>query len=134
MKEFNLEKALAGEPFQCKRTKHKFYYLGDASKLGSELIFPIVLYNATTDETINIAIEHFINENYGMYEEPRPTVTLTLPCPLAELQEEVFWFDASGVYKTSINDASWGYLDVGRYFATEDDALAWFDALRNSRK
>lgn len=87
MKAFDLEKALAGEPFQCKLTKHKFYYLGDASKFGSELIFPIVLYNATADKTINIAIEHFIDDNYGMYEEPPPTVTLTLPCPLETVEE-----------------------------------------------
>lgn len=150
MKKFDLEKALAGEPFQDKRTKHKFYYLGDASKLGSELIFPIVLYNATTDETINIAIEHFIDENYGMWEEPPPTVTLTLPCPLKEIEEgQEFWritinsdplsiawakvdvgmsvFDKENVYHLAL-------LDAGLAFKSEEDAQAWFDAMKNARR
>ncbi|WP_245853390.1 hypothetical protein [Pasteurella oralis] len=146
MKEFNLEKALAGEPFQDKRTKHKFYYLGDASKLGSELIFPIVLYNATTDETINIAIEHFIDENYGMWEEPRPTVTLTLPCPLKDVAigDEIYIlsgysYQNNGVPEVLVrkhNNSTefFNAINFGLAFKTKEDAEAWLEAMKNARK
>ncbi|MGC6345231.1 pyruvate kinase [Pasteurella multocida] len=143
MKEFDLEKALAGEPFQCKRKKHKFYYLGDASKFGSELIFPIVLYNATTDETVNIAIEHFIDENYEMYEEPRPTVTLTLPCPLKAVMvgQKVFYLDLNKQHEQVCSflfqtDSTYHFnlLKNGGIFSTKEDAQAWLDALKNARR
>ncbi|MGC6324510.1 pyruvate kinase [Pasteurella multocida] len=143
MKEFDLEKALAGEPFQCKRKKHKFYYLGDASKFGSELIFPIVLYNATTDETVNIAIEHFIDENYEMYEEPRPTVTLTLPCPLKAVMvgQKVFYLDLNKQHEQVCSflfqtDSTYHFnlLKNGGIFSTEEDAQACLEAMKNARR
>ncbi|UAX42446.1 hypothetical protein [Pasteurella canis] len=146
MKAFDLEKALAGEPFQCKRKKHKFYYLGDASKFGSELIFPIVLYNATTDETVNIAIEHFIDENYEMYEEPRPTVTLTLPCPLKDVAigDEIYIlsgysYQNNGVPEVLVrkhNNSTefFNAINFGLAFKTKEEAEAWLEALKNSRR
>lgn len=71
----------------------------------------------------------------GMWEEPRPTVTLTLPCPLKEPRDEM-WFISSRftIIKSAGDGGSKEFLEEGRYFASEYDAQEWLNAMLNSRR
>ncbi|MDC4236041.1 pyruvate kinase, partial [Pasteurella multocida] len=74
----------------------------------------------------------------GMYEEPRPTVTLTLPCPLKAVMagQKVFYLDLDKQYEQVCSflfrtDSTYHFnlLKNGGIFSTEEDAQAWFDAM-----
>ncbi|PNW26172.1 pyruvate kinase [Pasteurella multocida subsp. multocida] len=79
----------------------------------------------------------------GMYEEPRPTVTLTLPCPLKAVMagQKVFYLDLDKQYEQVCSflfrtDSTYHFnlLKNGGIFSTEEDAQAWFDAMRDTRR
>ncbi|MDY0509616.1 pyruvate kinase, partial [Pasteurella multocida] len=79
----------------------------------------------------------------GMYEEPRPTVTLTLPCPLKSVTvgQRVFYLDLNKQCERICaflfqKDSTYHFnlLKNGGIFSTEEDAQAWFDAMKNARR
>lgn len=79
----------------------------------------------------------------GMYKEPRPTVTLTLPCPLKSVTvgQRVFYLDLNKQCERICaflfqKDSTYHFnlLKNGGIFSTEEDAQAWLDAMKNARR
>lgn len=149
MKPFNLKEALAGQPVVTRKGDKAFILnnLNDLKDKGFTPTYPLVgiiqnkteVFCWTLEGRISLHNDECLGDIVGMWEEPRPTVTLTLPCPLKEPQEGMYFVDpALGVCKSNhLNNSpqySIGYLDNGFYFATEEDAQTWVDALKNSRR
>lgn len=154
MKPFNLEEALSGKPVQL-RGGNKVLIIEDLSTrplLHPKEEFCLIGFIINKTGYLDMPAQYWRKsgrflENQdspwdivGMYEEPRPTVTLTLPCPLKEPQEEM-WFisEEFNVYKSSysercITNLSNDWFSQGRYFASEEDAQAWIDAFKNNRR
>ncbi|HII3693523.1 pyruvate kinase [Pasteurella multocida] len=151
MKKFDLEKALAGEPVVLRN--------------GSKAFVKFVLENPVCEECAMIGyviddrgrdslIGWYKNGLYascggdgldivGMYEEPRPTVTLTLPCPLKSVTvgQRVFYLDLNKQCERICaflfqKDSTYHFnlLKNGGIFSTEEDAQAWLDAMKNARR
>ncbi|HDR1188135.1 pyruvate kinase [Pasteurella multocida] len=151
MKPFNLEKALAGEPVVLRN--------------GDKAFVKFVLENPVREECAMIGyviddrgrdslIGWYKNGLYascggdgldiiGMYEEPRPTVTLTLPCPLKSVTvgQRVFYLDLNKQCERICaflfqKDSTYHFnlLKNGGIFSTEEDAQAWLDAMKNARR
>lgn len=151
MKPFNLKEALAGEPVKL-RDGTKAIIIG---KFLPEHCYtetrPVVGYVLNVEGKIAYSLNWFFNGSYknegeykfdivGMWEEPRPTVTLTLPCPLKEPKEGMWIIgDNFKIYKSKFTEdnpdiISKEDLMQGRYFDSEKDAQVWLDALKNSRR
>ncbi|MFC1140904.1 pyruvate kinase [Pasteurella multocida] len=151
MKKFDLEKALAGEPVVLRN--------------GDKAFVKFVLENPVREECAMIGyviddrgrdslIGWYKNGLYascggdgldiiGMYEEPRPTVTLTLPCPLKSVTvgQRVFYLDLNKQCERICaflfqKDSTYHFnlLKNGGIFSTEEDAQAWLDAMKNARR
>lgn len=155
MKPFNLEKALAGEPVVLRSGNKAYvkYQLKEEYQecpkyqevhgyfLQKNHPYPVVCswdlegsyYYHTSDKDI-----------IGMWEELRETVTLILPCPLKEPQNNMWLINTDFKVVESSYDSDSGMnsiskeyrhrFDAGLYFASEEDAQAWVDAFKNSRK
>ncbi|MEB3492862.1 pyruvate kinase [Pasteurella multocida] len=156
MKPFDLEKALAGEPVVLRDGGKAFVKFEVPKELRANNFADIVGFKISGNEFIvkewdsngaarfSCGYEDII----GMYEEPRPTVTLTLPCPLKEIEEgQEFWhmimdsdplsiawakvdvsmsvFDKENIYHLAL-------LEAGLAFKSEEDAQAWLDAMKNA--
>ncbi|OWZ81612.1 pyruvate kinase [Pasteurella multocida] len=160
MKAFDLEKALAGEPVVL-RNGSKGYVTADYSKFFP---FNTFLYQGvfqigkskTQFERNSWTIDgssFFEHNKYphlenpfdivGMWEEPRPTVTLTLPCPLKAVMvgQKVFYLDLNKQHEQVCSflfqtDSTYHFnlLKNGGIFSTEEDAQAWLDAMRDTRR
>ncbi|ODN39085.1 pyruvate kinase [Pasteurella multocida] len=153
MKEFNLEKALAGEPVVLRNGYKAFVKFEVPSEYQTNPYSEIMgffidnnnyakriswnregKYNSTFNDDFNIV---------GMYEEPQPTVTLTLPCPLKAVTagQRVFYLDLNKqserafdfLFQSGSNYHS-NLLKNGGVFQSEEDALAWLNAMRESRR
>lgn len=134
MKPFDLEKALAGEPISFNEEKCYVH----ASK-SSEGYFLLEFVN--TGKVRMVKMSHL--ERYGQeWKEPRPTVTLTLPCPLKEPQPNMWYITSiftvtQSTYSENSDKertvSNW-ILEKGLYFATKEDAQIWLDTLQNNRK
>lgn len=140
MKLFDLEKALGGDPFFNHRGE-KSYLLKDLSGIYSDEKQPFIGYTEKDNGEITVfqcTLNYFVECN--MWVEPRPTVTLTLPCPLKEPREGMYRLSEELVLKSSykIDRPNGSYsktaMDNGFYFATEEDAQAWANALKNNRE
>lgn len=149
MKPFDLEKALAGEPVKT-RDGNKSYVVAMVDMPQGLPNYRLVGYgfNGIHKEFMHWRItgEALVDDIssddiVGMWEEPRPTVTLTLPCPLEEQQREMWFINGNlEVKKSKYNgDFSMDIVDLhvfnkGLYFASEEDAQAWVDAFKNNRR
>lgn len=150
MKKFDLEKALAGEPVVT-RQGFKAYILNNLNEVkdkGFTPSYPLIgiiqnrvdVYCWTLDGRISILNNDALGDIVGMWQEPRPTVTLTLPCPLKEPQEGMWLITVnnqvirSSYSENDLNSYQPNWLEQGKYFASEEDAQAWVDALKNNRK
>lgn len=152
MKEFNLKRALAGEPILTR--DHQKGYVKFTIEENSKIKKLVgIVHNGCLTEVEewlpsgNILSDDIApNDIIGMYEEPRPTVTLTLPCPLSEPQEGMWFIDdinsenpiGKSEY-TRNNHVHWmninhRFMYSGVYFSSKEDAQAWLDAMRNSRR
>lgn len=157
MKPFNLEAALQGEPVQlrngCKaivyyRVPDTFTY-----ESGNNVSYPLKglifdnkgnlddSYCSWSDDgsyDFDGVCKHDI---VGMWEEPTPTVTLTLPRPFKpKLKEQYFTIVAKDKYSplfveetanlgTPIDSDS---IKNGNCFRKEKDAQAWIDAMKDA--
>ncbi|HDR1216582.1 TPA: pyruvate kinase [Pasteurella multocida] len=154
MKKFDLEKALAGEPVVLRDGSKAFVKFEVPKELRENNFADIVGFRIRGNEFIvkewdidGVARSSCGYEDIvGMYEEPRPTVTLTLPCPIQEPQEGMWFIDdinsenpiGKSEY-TRNNHMHWMKLNhrnlyLGVYFASKEDAQAWLDAMKNARR
>ena len=128
---FDLEKALAGEPITYADTQCYIY----CSRLTNR--FWVEALNGSF-VVAHVALEDL--QKCYMCKKPKPgphTVTLTLPCPLKEPQDGMWFLNLdNGVCKSNYkkNSISKESFERRIYFGSEQDAKAWFDAMQNSRK
>ncbi|EJZ80319.1 pyruvate kinase [Pasteurella multocida] len=157
MKAFDLEKALAGEPVVL-RNGHKAFIVKHIpeehiKKEECELIGYLVeglkfqsCATWTKDGKYNPCFSSHIYDIVGMYEEPRPTVTLTLPCPLKDVAvgDDIYIltsysYENNGVpvileRKHNNSTEIWNAINFGLAFKTKEDAQTWLDAMKNTRR
>lgn len=152
MKPFDLEEALAGKPVELADGSKAYVKFKVDDKYTSKNANPHILIGFICDEKEEYEreISWSINGKYfeglespsdivGMWEEPRPTVTLTLPCPLKEPRDEM-WFinmyfelQKSEYSKDDLDSYPNKRMQHGGYFASEKDAQEWLDAMKNNR-
>ncbi|HHE3514446.1 TPA: pyruvate kinase [Pasteurella multocida] len=152
MKPFNLEKALAGEPVVLRGGCKAYVKFKLPEPYTTKM--PLVGYyeNALGRSVDMLWFENghasdeedtHILDIYGMWEEPRPTVTLTLPCPLKAVTvgQRVFYLDLNKQCERICaflfqKDSTYHFnlLKNGGIFSTEEDAQAWLDAMKNARR
>ena len=161
MKPFDLEEALQGKPVQlrngdkgiiCYKVPNEYIYAN-----GDTVNYPlkgmvlsnkgfIADSNACWCEdgryTIDVHIEpEHSHDIIGMWEEPTPTVTLTLPKPFKPKKGEKYFtivtkskYDPLSIVDTynfetpTDNDL----INQGNAFKKEEDAQAWIDAMREA--
>ncbi|MDY3123141.1 MAG: hypothetical protein SOW21_01960 [[Actinobacillus] rossii] len=107
-----------------------------------------IIYPTDTDEAqrftwtlngkaTNKDVEH-IHDIIGMWREPEPeqnTATFTLPCALKEPQDKMWIISTDGCVRSSYGkNISSEVFHKRPYFGSEEDAQAWFDAMRDSRR
>ena len=151
MKPFDLEEALQGKPVQL-RNGNKAFIQTDLRKLGLlESITPYVIKGISVASdgadwheyswTANgQSLEGYINRDsdiIGMYEEPTPTITVTLPIPFKpKVGEQYFYIGGlnSMVSEGNFNNGIFEKLAVsaGFCFRTEEDAQEWLDTMKES--
>jgi hypothetical protein len=151
MKPFDLEEALQGKPVQL-RNGNKAFIQTDLRKLGLlESITPYVIKGISVASdgadwheyswTANgQSLEGYINRDsdiIGMYEEPTPTITVTLPIPFKpKVGEQYFYIGGlnSMVSEGNFNNGIFEKLAVsaGFCFRTEEDAQAWLDTMKEA--
>ncbi|MDW0618579.1 pyruvate kinase [Mannheimia haemolytica] len=150
MKPFDLNKALAGEPVKLRNNDKAFVkYLISDDYIRDNKDHQVQGYTVDEENVFlsevswTVSGSHFNDgtiaqyDIVGMWEEPRPTVTLTLPCPLKEPYEGMWFIDNDfTVVKSMFANAPFvkKFLPQGRCFASEEDAQEWLDAMRNSRR
>lgn len=158
MKPFDLEAALQGEPvklrngskaFICYKLSRDFKYW-DGSPInfnicGYILNFngDIVILNTAWQEDGKWIMGETKSDRdiIGMYEEPTPTVTLTLPKPFKPKEGDIYFYIHS--HETNayleVHDSVWDnsrydqlLYSSGNAFRREEDAQAWIDAMRDA--
>lgn len=155
MKPFNLEEALAGNPVQLRGGDKAYIYYkfpDSAKKLTNlPLTFPLVGCVVNDMEQIKNSVNTWCidglydkagsNNKYdivGMYEEPTPTVTVTLPKPFKPKEGDIYFYIRShetNVY-LEVHNSVWDnsrydqlLYSSGNAFRKEEDAQAWIDAM-----
>ncbi len=145
MKKFDLEKALTGEPILTR--DHQKGYVKFTIEENSKIKKLVgIVHNGCLTEVEewlpsgNVLSDDITpNDIIGIWEEPRPTVTLTLPAPIktAHHNQEVFKRGNSTIirfYFDANRDKHRKMLESGSLFYSEEDAQAWLDAMRDSRR
>ena len=135
---FDLEKALNGEPVMLRNGSRAVIlnqvkdtligYFDICTPLSWKLNGYVSLYVDPDREIV------------GMWKEPvSKTVTVTLPRPLKEPKEDMWYINTNGTvtrstYNKTTGPVYWGEcFNAGFYFGSKEDAQAWFDTMRNSR-
>lgn len=152
MKPFDLEAALQGEPvklrngskaFICYKLSRDFKYW-DGSPVnfnicGYILNFngDIVILNTAWQEDGKWIMGETKSDRdiIGMYEEPTPTVMLTLPKPFKPKQDEIYYSISDLYIKPEKNVARCldaASIKIGNCFRKEEDAQAWIDAMKDA--
>ncbi|HDR1195312.1 TPA: pyruvate kinase [Pasteurella multocida] len=137
MKPFDLEKALAGEPVRDLSGNKRYILKHPENGYLVTYAMDNIAVCCSTIWYKNINQDEF--SMFGMYEEPRPTVTLTLPAPIktAHHNQEVFKRGNSTIirfYFDANRDKHRKILESGSLFYSEEDAQAWLDAMKNARR
>lgn len=150
MKPFNLEEALQGNPVQlrngCKAIV--YYRVPDTFKYesGNNASFP--LKGLTFDNKGNLDDSDYCwsddgsydfdgvceTDIVGMWEEPTPTVTVTLPKPFLPKKGEEYYFIRQNGFGSLYVDKKVRESVAFEYnaFKKEEDAQAWIDAMRDA--
>lgn len=158
MKPFDLEEALAGKPVRL-RNGNKAYIMADYIEFFPLNIFRLqgvcLVGDSKTQYERNQWTEDgfsfFKNDKYsinnnpydiiGMYEAPKPTVTVTLPIPFKPKIGEPFFYINKSIIGNLIVDSSRYTSDereiencapTGNCFRTEEDAQAWLNAMKGA--
>lgn len=140
MKPFDLEAALQGEPFyasgqKCYIVREVTEFLDDKSIRKFIVIFP------NNYACIEIWHEDDFVDDIEMWEEPTPTVTLTLPKPFKpKLKEQYFTIVAKDKYSPLFVEETANFgtpidsdsIKNGNCFRKEKDAQAWIDAMKDA--
>ncbi|HHE3652873.1 TPA: pyruvate kinase [Pasteurella multocida] len=147
MKEFDLEKALAGEPVVLRNGDKAFVkFVLENPLFEDDQVVGFHIDSEGKEEVtswgnngVHIPNANSIYDIIGMWEEPRPTVTLTLPCPIktAHHNQEVFKKGSTSIitFRFDIqNRKHHKMLENGSLFYSSSDVQAWFDAMKNSRR
>ncbi|HDZ6727040.1 TPA: pyruvate kinase, partial [Mannheimia haemolytica] len=144
MKPFDLNKALAGEPVKLRNNDKAFVkYLISDDYIRDNKDHQVQGYTVDEENVFLSEVSWAVSGSHfndgtiaqydivGMWEEPRPTVTLTLPCPLKEPRDGM-WFIGDNFNVIKSNFPTHSYIeklfDQGLYFASAEDAGAWLDA------
>ncbi|WP_240019690.1 pyruvate kinase [Mannheimia haemolytica] len=106
MKPFDLNKALAGEPVKLRNNDKAFVkYLISDDYIRDNKDHQVQGYTVDEENVFLSEVSWAVSGSHfndgtiaqydivGMWEEPRPAVTLTLPCPLKEPQENMWFID-----------------------------------------
>ncbi|MFC0912713.1 pyruvate kinase [Pasteurella multocida] len=147
MKPFDLEKALAGEPVVLRNGNKAFVKFAlENPLLEDDQVVGFYINSEGKEEVTSwrnngahIPNVDSIYDIIGMWKEPRPTVTLTLPSPIktAHHNQEVFKRGNSTIirfYFDANRDKHRKILESGSLFYSEEDAQAWLDAMKNARR
>lgn len=140
MKPFDLEAALQGEPFyasgqKCYIVREVTEFLDDKSIRKFIVIFP------NNYACIEIWHEDDFVDDIEMWEEPTPTVTLTLPKPFKLKEGDTYFYIRSHetnayleVHNSVWDNSRYDQLlySSGNAFRKEEDAQAWIDAMKNA--
>lgn len=146
---FNLEKALQGEPVMLRNGLKAYIKYTAPSEYTGE--YPLKGYIIDPDSSEGITSEswtlagkeftlgvEYDGDIIGMWKEPEPvsnTVTVTLPKPLTEPKDEMWFIRLDGYTKSSYGkNIPLDRLKLRYYFGSEADAQAWLDAIQNSRR
>lgn len=141
MKAFDLEKALAGEPVRDLSGNKRYILKHPENGYLVTYAMDNIAVCCSTIWYKNINQDEF--SMFGMYEEPRPTVTLTLPCPLKKIEQgQRVYFLNQGNFLNPIGSIIFNEDRIcdcqlfknGGLFANKQDAQDWLDAMRNSRR
>lgn len=152
MKPFNLENALAGNPVQLRGggKAYIYYKFPDSAKkeLNRPLGFPLIgcivndmgqitnsVFTWRTNGTYDDESSNNKHDIIGMWEEPTPTITLTLPKPFKPKQDEIYYSISDLYIKPEKNVARCldaASIKIGNCFRKEEDAQAWIDAMREA--
>lgn len=150
---FNLEKALQGEPVKLRcGLKAYIRYIAPPEYTGNYTLNGYIINpdepDGVTFEQWTITGKEFNNNDecdydiVSMWKDPEPNrVTLTLPCPLKEPKEDMWFIGSDGraiksaYTKDNADFSLWGNaFNAGFYFGSEAEAQEWIDALKNNRK
>ncbi|MDO9828096.1 hypothetical protein Q7453_11635 [Glaesserella parasuis] len=146
---FDLEKALQGTPVLLRGNKKAYLkFLMPKEYKGPYPIKGYVIDDEYPDGAYTLswhlngkATKEDCNHHLdiiGMYKESEPepnTVTLTLPCPLKEPKDEMWFVDSDGVTRSNYHkNIPLDDFERIPYFGSEADAKVWFDAMQNSRR
>lgn len=138
---FDFEKAINGSPIapMCDITE-KRYLIGKARGCYNDKSFVVQIPKENDEDKFVVNRIEDLQERYVMWkeiEDETKTVTLTLPCPLKEPKAGMYYLSGTNIQKSGFCDNtlfSHDFLNAGFYFSTKEDAQAWLDALKNSRK
>lgn len=130
MKPFNLEEALKGSPIVYKSDLTVVgHIIGHSKTFESHMVV-----EWDNNSLICLSIES-LKRDFHMYEEPRPTVTLTLPAPLKEPQDEMWVISENEVCRSYYGaNVDKSIFNTVIFFASEEDAQVWLEAMKNSRR
>lgn len=146
---FDLERALAGEPVKLRNGKKAYMkYIMPPEYKGS---YPLRGYIIDPSSATEIESNSWTLDGIGcvptgvhsldiisMWKDPESVannVTVTLPRALSEPQDEMWYVNEGGVHRSfNDEDMAINLFNQRVYFASEEDAKAWFVAMQNSRK
>lgn len=152
MKPFNLEEALQGKPVQLRNGNKAFIvFKHDNNVLYRDKPFPYHLmgYSVQQNETIECNALSWTLEGriftgdalcgqdiIGMWEEPTPTVTVTLPKPFQPKKGEEYYFIRQNGFGSLYVDKKTRESIAFEYnaFRKEEDAQAWIDAMIEAKR
>lgn len=150
---FNLDNALQGEPVKLRDGSKA--YVKYIMPSEHEERYPVNGYFFDPGEPTNVASEQWTEEGkayipepnhdldiISMWKDPEPNrVTLTLPCPLKEPKDDMWFIGSEGsliksAYKKDDPDFAIceSIFNAGFYFGSEAEAREWLDAMRNNRR
>lgn len=152
MKPFNLENALAGNPVQLRGggKAYIYYKFPDSAKkeLNRPLGFPLIgcivndmgqitnsVFTWRTNGTYDDESSNNKHDIIGMWEEPTPTITLTLPKPFKPKQGETYYsiaYNDLGPVEMSATHLEARSIENCNCFRKKEDAQAWIDAMRGA--
>lgn len=149
---FDLKRALAGEPVKLRGglkayikyvmpTEYKGKYPLNGYIFNPKKANDIENYTWTLEGMASLFEPQHHYDIIGMWKEPEPvsnTVTLTLPCPLKEPREGMWFVQGNKVIESGYSKTNKAYsnemLKDGHYFSSKKEAQAWLDAMKNNRR